>query len=61
MQELISVDLKAVKKLEDVYLAQAMNYLETYNLEIGLLINFGAKSIEFKRITNKKHPSHKPG
>lgn len=51
----ISVELKALTKLEDVHLAQAINYLEAYNLEIGLLINFGARSLEFKRIHNKKH------
>jgi GxxExxY protein len=51
----ISVELKAVTKLEDVNLAQAMNYLEAYNLEIGLLINFGSKRLEFHRFTNKKY------
>ena len=51
----ISVELKAVIKLDDVHMAQAMNYLEAYNLEIGLLINFGARSLEFKRFTNKKY------
>jgi GxxExxY protein len=51
----ISVELKALMKLEDVHLAQAMNYLEAYNLEVGLLINFGTRSLEFKRIHNKKH------
>jgi GxxExxY protein len=50
----ISVELKAIIKLEDVHLAQAMNYLEAYNLEVGLLINFGSKSLDFKRLTNKK-------
>lgn len=50
----ISVEIKAVIAMEDVHLAQAMNYLEAYNLEIGLLINFGAKSLEFKRLHNKK-------
>jgi len=50
----IMVELKAVKQLEDVHLAQAMNYLEAYNMEIGLLINFGAKSLEFKRVHNKR-------
>lgn len=54
----ISVELKAIIKLEDVHLAQAMNYLEAYNLEIGLLINFGSKSMEFKRLTNKKHAAY---
>lgn len=50
----ISIELKAVIKLEDVHLAQAINYLEAYNLEVGLLINFGAKSLEFKRVMNQK-------
>lgn len=50
----ISVELKAVIKLEDVHIAQAMNYLEAYNLEIGLLLNFGSKRLEFHRFTNKK-------
>lgn len=51
---LISVELKAITKLEDVHFAQAINYLEAYNLEIGLLINFGETSLNFKRLTNKK-------
>lgn len=51
---LISVELKAITKLEDVHLAQAINYLEAYNLEIGLLINFGETSLNFKRLNNKK-------
>jgi GxxExxY protein len=50
----ISVELKAIIKLEDVHIAQAMNYFEAYNLEIGLLINFGSKRLEFHRLTNKK-------
>lgn len=54
VEEVISVELKALVKLEDVHLAQAINYLEAYNLEIGLLINFGAKSLEFKRLINPK-------
>lgn len=54
----ISVELKAVTKLEDVHLAQALNYLEAYNLEVGLLINFGAQSLVVKRLYNKKF---KPG
>jgi GxxExxY protein len=53
----ISVELKAVMKLDDVNLAQAMNYLECYNLEIGMLINFGSKKLEFHRFTNKKYDS----
>ena len=54
---LIAVELKAITKLEDVHLAQAINYLEAYNLEIGLLINFGEISLNFKRLTNKKFKS----
>jgi len=54
VEELISVEIKAITKLEDVHLAQAINYLEAYNLEIGLLINFGSKSLEFKRLINSK-------
>ncbi|MEP7234790.1 MAG: GxxExxY protein [Ignavibacteriota bacterium] len=50
----ISVELKALIALERVHLAQAMSYLEAYNIETGLLINFGAISLEFKRLTNRK-------
>ena len=55
----IMVELKALIKLEDVHLAQAMNYCQAYNLPIGLLINFGAKSLEFKRVYNVNHPDNK--
>ena len=55
IEEEISVELKAIIKLEDVHLAQAINYLEAYNLEVGLLINFGSKSLEFKRLINSKY------
>ena len=48
------VELKAVIQLEDVHLAQAMNYVQAYNMEIGLLINFGSKSLDFKRVHNNK-------
>jgi len=47
---LISVELKAITQLENVHLAQALNYLEAYKLEIGLLINFGSTKLEFKRL-----------
>lgn len=50
----VIVELKALIRLEDVHLAQAMNYLEAYQMEIGLLINFGARSLEFKRVHNNK-------
>lgn len=54
VEGVISVELKALTSLEDVHLAQAINYLEAYDLEVGLLINFGAKSLEHKRIVNRK-------
>ncbi len=57
----ISVELKAVIKLEDVHLAQAINYLEAYDLEVGLLINFGAKSLQFKRLGNKSFKQKNQG
>jgi GxxExxY protein len=50
----ISVELKALTELENVHLAQAINYLEAYNLEIGLLLNFGSKILAFKRLINSK-------
>jgi GxxExxY protein len=50
----IMVELKAVIKLENVHLAQAKNYLEAYNIEVGLLLNFGSISLEFKRLGNNK-------
>jgi GxxExxY protein len=52
--DVLSVELKAKTKLEDVHFAQAINYLEAYNLEVGLLINFGERSLNFKRLQNKK-------
>jgi len=54
VEDKIMVEIKAIINLEDVHLAQAMNYIEAYNLEIGLLINFGSKSLQFKRVHNNK-------
>ena len=54
VEGVISVELKAIVKIEDVHMAQAINYLEAYNLEVGLLLNFGAKSLEYKRLINSK-------
>lgn len=59
VEEVIMVELKALIKLEEVHLAQAMNYCQAYNLPIGLLINFGSKSLEFKRVYNVNHPENK--
>jgi len=54
VNDCIMVELKALIKLENVHIAQALNYCEAYKMEIGLLINFGAKSLEFKRVHNNK-------
>lgn len=51
----ISVELKAMINLEDVHLAQAKNYTVAYDFPIGLLINFGAKSLQYKLIFNPKY------
>jgi len=61
VEECIAVELKAIILLEDVHLAQAINYLEAYDLEIGLLINFGAKSLQFKRVSNKSFKQKNQG
>jgi len=53
----VIVETKAVIQLDDVHLAQALNYLEAFDLPTGLLINFGAKSLQFKRLLNKKYGS----
>ncbi len=50
----VSVEIKALTHLENVHLAQGKNYLEAYNLEVGLLINFGSNSLEWKRLFNNK-------
>ena len=57
----ISVELKAIIQLEDVHLAQAINYLEAYDLEIGLLINFGSKSLKFHRLQNNSFNQKRQG
>lgn len=54
VEDKISVELKAIVALENVHLAQAKNYLEAFNIEVGLLINFGATSLQFKRMFNNK-------
>ena len=50
----IIVELKAIIQLEDVHLAQGLNYLVAYKMDKGLLINFGAKSLDVKRL---RHPT----
>ena len=46
----VLVELKAIIQIEDVHLAQTLNYLKAYKLDVGLLINFGSKSLTFKRL-----------
>lgn len=55
IEDRLSVELKALIALENVHLAQGKNYLEAYNLLTGLLINFGAASLEYKRLFNNKY------
>jgi len=54
----VMLEIKTIEKLEDIHKAQAINYCEAYNIADGLLINFGAKSLDFKRVYNKNlvHP-----
>lgn len=54
VEELVMVEIKAIDQLLDVHKAQAINYCEAYNIADGLLINFGSKSLDFKRVYNKK-------
>ncbi len=51
----VIVELKAVVQLEDVHLAQAKNYVVAYDFPVGLLINFGATSLQFKKVFNPKY------
>jgi GxxExxY protein len=50
----IAVELKALSTLENIHLAQGLNYLEAYNIKVGLLINFGSNSLQYKRLLNKR-------
>ena len=54
VEDAVAVELKALARLEDIHLAQGINYLEAYDLDVGLLINFGGKSLEVRRLSNKK-------
>jgi GxxExxY protein len=59
VEDKIMVELKAIIDLNDSNLNQCRNYLEAYNLPVGLLINFGSISLQYKRIYNTKHPEAK--
>ncbi len=54
VEDKVLVELKAITKVEEVHWAQIINYLRAYKMEVGLLINFGAKSLEFKRFVLSK-------
>jgi len=58
VEEKIMLEIKAVIKLDDIALCQAMNYCQAYKLPVGLLINFGSKSLEYKRVYNVNHPDN---
>ena len=57
--EKVIIELKALSEINDQHLAQALNYLQTHKLEIGLLVNFRAKSLQFKRLINQKKLTNK--
>ena len=59
VEDKVLVELKAVKEIEDAHLAQILNYIVAYQLEIGLLLNFGSKSLQYKRLINTKYPYSK--
>ena len=58
VENAVMVELKAVSNLEDVHLAQAINYLEAYGLNVGLLLNFGNTSLQFKRVSKPNKQNH---
>lgn len=58
VENIIMLEIKAVIQLDDNHLSQAMNYCQAYNLPIGLLINFGSRSMTFKRVYNVNHPDN---
>lgn len=61
VEECVSVEIKAIKELDNSHLAQGKNYLEAYDLEIGLLLNFGSTSLQYKRLFNDKVKKKKVG
>ncbi len=61
IEEVVSLEMKAKSNLDDLDLAQGINYLEAYDLEVGLLINFGARSLQHKRLANSKFKQKEQG
>lgn len=58
VENVIMLEIKALTALQEIHLSQSLNYLEAYNLPIGLLVNFGARSLEYKRVYNSRHPNN---
>ncbi len=58
VEEKVMVEVKAVSTLENAHPAQAINYLEAYGLEVGLLLNFGAASLQHRRLMKQKDVDH---
>ena len=54
IEEKVLVELKAVSELENVHVSQVLNYLEAFELEVGLLINFGRQSLDFRRLRRER-------
>ena len=59
VEKKVLVELKAITQLDDIHLAQAINYLEAFKLEVGLLINFGSKKLQFKRLMKNEYQLRK--
>ena len=59
VEDAVSIEMKAVKQMDDGDLCQAINYLEVFNIEIGLLFNFGSKRLEYKRLINSTYDRSK--
>lgn len=55
VEDKIMVDIKSILNIEEVHLAQSINNVEAYNMEVGLLLNFGSKRLQFKRVHNIKN------
>ena len=53
VEEVVLVELKAIAKLDETHMAQGLNYLEAFGLEVGLLLNFGGRSLEMRRLVNR--------
>lgn len=60
IENTVTLEIKAKSDLDNSHLAQAINYIEASNISTGLLINFGATSLQFKRILNKQLSTTNP-